>query len=198
MPPVSIEPSPFHSVFKLDLISSVGTSIMLTAILSTFVLRARPRDAAVIFLQTLNELKIPIYSIGMVLAFAYLANYSGLSATLALLFAATGPAFTFLSPILGWLGVFLTGSDTSSNALFGGLQAATGQQIHVSGPLLVAANAVGGSVGKMISPQSIAVACAAVGIVGKEGEMLKFTLKWSILLVLMVSCLLSARVYFLG
>lgn len=164
---------------------------MLTAILSTFVLRARPRDAMVIFLQTLNELKIPIYSIGMVLAFAYLANYSGLSATLALLFAATGSAFTFLSPVLGWLGVFLTGSDTSSNALFGGLQAATGQQIHVSGPLLVAANAVGGSVGKMISPQSIAVACAAVGLVGKEGEMLKFTLKWSVLLVLMVSFLIT-------
>ncbi|KXV42216.1 L-lactate permease [Gluconobacter japonicus] len=198
MPPVSLEPKPYHSIFKLDLISSVGTSIMLTAILSTFVLRARPRDAAAIFFQTLNELKIPIYSIGMVLSFAYLANYSGLSATLALLFAATSSAFTFLSPILGWLGVFLTGSDTSSNALFGGLQAATGQQINVSGPLLVAANAVGGSVGKMISPQSIAVACAAVGIVGREGEMLKFTLKWSILLVLMVSSLLIIRIYLFG
>jgi L-lactate permease len=114
------------------------------------------------------ELKRPIYSIGMVLAFAFVANYSGLSATLALLLAGTGALFPFFSPFLGWLGVFLTGSDTSSNALFCSLQATTAHQVGVSDTLLVAANTTGGVTGKMISPQSIAVACAAVGLVGKE------------------------------
>ncbi|MCP6167265.1 L-lactate permease, partial [Klebsiella pneumoniae] len=107
----------------------------------------------------------PIYSIGMVLSFAFIANYSGLSSTLALLLAGTGKAFPFFSPVLGWLGVFLTGSDTSSNALFGSLQSTTAQQINVSDTLLVAANTSGGVTGKMISPQSIAVACAATGMV---------------------------------
>ncbi|NDN50944.1 L-lactate permease, partial [Acinetobacter baumannii] len=114
------------------------------------------------FGETLNELKTPIYSIGMVLAFAFIANYSGLSATLALALSHTGHAFTFFSPFLGWLGVFLTGSDTSSNALFSALQATTAQQIGIPEVLLVAANTSGGVTGKMISPQSIAIACAAV------------------------------------
>lgn len=94
---------------------------------------------------------LPIYSIGMVLAFAFISNYSGLSSTLALALAHTGHAFTFFSPFLGWLGVFLTGSDTSSNALFAALQATAAQQIGVSDVLLVAANTTGGVTGKMIS-----------------------------------------------
>lgn len=193
MPPVTSKPTPYHAFFQFDPISSVGTSIMLAAIISTFIVKIKPAQAISIFLETLKELLIPIYTIGTVLSFAFLANYSGVSATLALLFASTGSFFVFLSPVLGWLGVFLTGSDTSSNALFGGLQAATGAQIHVSGALLVAANTVGGAVGKMISPQSIAVACAAVNIVGKEGEILQFTLKWSLLLVGIVGLLVVGQ-----
>lgn len=111
----------------------------------------------------------------MVLAFAFISNYSGLSSTLALALAHTGHAFTFFSPFLGWLGVFLTGSDTSSNALFAALQATAAQQIGVSDLLLVAANTTGGVTGKMISPQSIAIACAAVGLVGKESDLFRFT-----------------------
>ncbi|WP_029603557.1 lactate permease LctP family transporter [Kozakia baliensis] len=195
MPPVTAGPTPYHAIFKLDFVSSVGTAIMIAGITSVFVLGAKVQEAGRIFVQTLKELRIPFYSIGMVLAFAFLANYSGLSATLALLFADASSAFTFLSPILGWLGVFLTGSDTSSNALFGGLQAATGHQIGVSGPLLVAANTVGGAVGKMISPQSIAVACAAIGFVGREGDLLRFTLKWSVLLVVMVGIVVTLQAY---
>lgn len=123
----------------------------------------KPSDAISTFGSTLKELALPIYSIGMVLAFAFISNYSGLSSTLALALAHTGHAFTFFSPFLGWLGVFLTGSDTSSNALFAALQATAAQQIGVSDLLLVAANTTGGVTGKMISPQSIAIACAAVG-----------------------------------
>ncbi|MCS6036709.1 L-lactate permease [Klebsiella pneumoniae subsp. pneumoniae] len=121
----------------------------------------KPKDALTTFAGTLKDLALPIYSIGMVLAFAFISNYSGLSSTLALALAHTGHAFTFFSPFLGWLGVFLTGSDTSSNALFAALQATAAQQIGVSDILLVAANTTGGVTGKMISPQSIAIACAA-------------------------------------
>lgn len=195
--PLVDHPTPYHAVFHLDFIACVGTAILLAAITSVFVLKMKPAAAVATFVETLKELKISIYAIGMVLAFAFLANYSGLSATLALVLARSGSAFTFFAPILGWLGVFLTGSDTSSNALFGGLQAATGRQIGVAGDVLVAANTVGGAVGKMISPQSIAVASAAVGLVGKEGELLGFTLKCSIILALLSGVATTILVYVL-
>ena len=133
----------------------------------------------------------------MVLAFAFVANYSGLSSTLALVLAGTGMAFPFFSPFLGWLGVFLTGSDTSSNALFCSLQATTAHQVGVSDTLLVAANTTGGVTGKMISPQSIAVACAAVGLVGKESDLFRFTLKHSLLFAAMVGVITCVQAYWL-
>ncbi|MBS1074808.1 lactate permease LctP family transporter [Gluconobacter sp. Dm-73] len=193
--PIVPNPTPYAAIFKLDFISSVGTAILLAGVMTVLFLKMRPTDALATFRDTLRELRIPIYAIGMVLAFAFLANYSGLSTTLALVLAMTKGAFTFFAPLLGWLGVFLTGSDTSSNALFGGLQAATGRQIGVSGELLVAANTVGGAVGKMISPQSIAVASAAVGLVGREGELLHFTLKCSIILAVLVGLITTALVF---
>ena len=193
--PIVPSPTPYAAIFKLDFISSVGTAILLAGVMTVLFLKMRPTDALATFRDTLRELRIPIYAIGMVLAFAFLANYSGLSSTLALVLAMTKGAFTFFAPLLGWLGVFLTGSDTSSNALFSGLQAATGRQIGVSGELLVAANTVGGAVGKMISPQSIAVASAAVGLVGREGELLHFTLKCSIILAVLVGLITTALVF---
>lgn len=195
MAPVVPSPTPYAAIFKVDFVSSVGTAILLAGVMSVLFLKMRPKDAVATFTDTLRELKTPIYAIGMVLAFAFLANYSGLSTTLALVLAMTKGAFTFFAPLLGWLGVFLTGSDTSSNALFGGLQAATGRQIGVSGELLVAANTVGGAVGKMISPQSIAVASAAVGLVGQEGALLQFTLKCSIVLAILVGLMTTALVF---
>jgi lactate permease len=173
-------------VLKLDLLSAVGTAILLTAIISAVLLRMKPSDAITTFKETLLELRRPIASIGLVLAFAFVANYSGMSSTLALLLAGTGAAFPFFSPLLGWLGVFLTGSDTSSNALFCSLQHTTAHQIGVSDTLLVAANTTGGVTGKMISPQSIAVACAATGLVGKESELFRFTVKHSLLFAAIV------------
>ncbi len=133
----------------------------------------------------------------MVLAFAFISNYSGLSSTLALALAHTGHAFTFFSPFLGWLGVFLTGSDTSSNALFAALQATAAQQIGVSDILLVAANTTGGVTGKMISPQSIAIACAAVGLVGKESDLFRFTVKHSLIFTCMVGLITTLQAYVL-
>ena len=143
--------------------------------------------------ETYHEVKIPTLTIAIVLGFAYVCNYSGLSATLALALSETGKFFVFLSPILGWLGVFLTGSDTSANALFGNLQAITAAKIGVDPILLVSANSVGGVCGKMISPQSIAIACAAVGLVGRESELFKFTVKYSIMFVLIVCCITAIQ-----
>jgi lactate permease len=124
-------------------------------------------------------------------------NYSGMSSTLGLFLAGTGRFFPFFSPFLGWLGVFLTGSDTSANALFGNLQAVTGQQVGINHILTVAANSSGGVCGKMISPQSIAVATAATGLVGKEGDLFNFAVKHSLALVVIVGIMTFIQAYFL-
>ncbi|MCE9883482.1 L-lactate permease [Obesumbacterium proteus] len=197
MPPVVAESMPYAAVYKLDWLSATGTAIMVAAVISVIYLRMKPQAAVATFFSTMKELALPIYSIGMVLAFAFISNYSGLSATLALALAHTGDAFTFFSPFLGWLGVFLTGSDTSSNALFAALQATTAQQIGVSDVLLVAANTTGGVTGKMISPQSIAIACAAVGLVGKESDLFRFTVKHSLIFTCMVGVITTLQAYLL-
>lgn len=180
-PPIVAAASPYAAVYNFSPLAATGTAILISAILSCFVLRIKPGEAIKTFGETFFELRWPIYSIGMVLAFAYIANYSGASSTLALALAGTGAAYPFFAPVLGWLGVFLTGSDTSSNALFCGLQANTAHQLGASDVLMVAANTTGGVTGKMISPQSIAVACAAVGLIGKEADLFRFTLKHSLI-----------------
>ncbi|WP_312828808.1 L-lactate permease [Pantoea anthophila] len=195
VPPVVSSATPYPALYKLDLISATGTAILIAAIAAMIFLRMKPRAGLQTFAATLKELALPIYSIGMVLAFAFISNYSGLSATLALALAHTGHAFTFFSPFLGWLGVFLTGSDTSSNALFAALQATTAQQIGVSDILLVAANTTGGVTGKMISPQSIAIACAAVGLVGRESDLFRFTVKHSLIFTCMVGLITTLQAY---
>lgn len=195
MPPVVPEIKDYDAIYKFDWLSATGTAIFIAAIITIIYLKMKPKDAVVTFAETVNELKIPIYSIGMVLAFAFIANYSGMSATLALALAHTGQAFTFFSPFLGWLGVFLTGSDTSANALFSALQATTAQQIGVPEVLLVAANTSGGVTGKMISPQSIAIACAAVGLVGKESDLFRFTVKHSITFTVMIGIIITLQAY---
>ena len=195
--PIVSAPKALDAVFKLDLISAVGTAILLTALISAGVLRVRPSVAARTFAETIAELRRPILSIGLVLAFAFVENYSGMSSTLALLLAGTGAAFPFFSPLLGWLGVFLTGSDTSSNALFCSLQHTTAHQIGVSDTLLVAANTTGGVTGKMISPQSIAVACAATGLVGQEASLFRFTLRHSLFFAGVVGVMTLVQAYWL-
>jgi len=195
--PIVASPKPYEAVLKLDLLSAVGTAILLTALISAVLLRMKPRELVSTFGETVVELGRPILSIGLVLAFAFVANYSGMSSTLALLLAGTGAAFPFFSPFLGWLGVFLTGSDTSSNALFCSLQNTTAHQIGVSDTLLVAANTTGGVTAKMISPQSIAVACAATGLVGKESELFRFTVKHSLLFAVIIGIITVVQAYVL-
>jgi len=195
MAPIVKVATPYGAVYSFNWLAATGTAILIAAVISVLVLRMKPADAVKTFGETLVDLAKPVYSIGMVLAFAFVANYSGLSSTLALLLAGTGAAFPFFSPLLGWLGVFLTGSDTSSNALFCNLQATTAHQIGASDTLLVAANTTGGVTAKMISPQSIAVACAAVGLVGKEGDLFRFTVKHSLLLVTLVGFITLLQAY---
>jgi L-lactate transport len=197
MTPIVKVATPYAATYSFNWLSATGTAILLAAIVTIFWLRMKPRDALGAFAGTVVELMRPIYSIGMVLAFAFIANYSGLSATLALLLAGTGVAFPFFSPFLGWLGVFLTGSDTSSNALFSNLQATTAHQVGVSDTLMVAANTTGGVTAKMISPQSIAVAAAAVGLVGKESDLFRFTVKHSLLLCVIVGIVTTLQAYVL-
>lgn len=197
MPPIVKAASAYPAVYSFNWLSATGTAILIAAIVTVFMLRMKPADAVKTFGETCVELLKPIYSIGMVLAFAYIANYSGLSSTLALLLAGTGAAFSFFSPFLGWLGVFLTGSDTSSNALFCNLQATTAQQIGVHDTLLVAANTTGGVTGKMISPQSIAVATAAVGLIGHEADLFRFTVKHSVMLCAIVGVITTLQAYVL-
>ncbi|OJB11331.1 L-lactate permease [Burkholderia ubonensis] len=195
--PIVATPKALDAVLKIDLVSAVGSAILVTALISIVLLRMKPRDALVTFGETLKELARPILSIGFVLAFAFVANYSGMSSTLALLLAGTGAAFPFFSPFLGWLGVFLTGSDTSSNALFCSLQQATAHQLGLPDTLAVAANTTGGVTAKMISPQSIAVACAATGLVGKEAELFRFTVRHSLLFAVIVGLITLVQAYVL-
>ncbi|AIK40435.1 MULTISPECIES: L-lactate permease [Bacillus] len=195
--PIVNKPTPYEAVFKLDILSATGTAILIACIISIIILKMSAKQAIETFAETLQELKMPILSIGLVLGFAFIANYSGLSSTLALALAGTGGLFPFFSPFLGWLGVFLTGSDTSANALFSNLQAITAQQVGVKEVLLVAANTTGGVTGKMISPQSIAIACAAVGLAGKESDLFRFTVKHSIFFVVIVGIMTYVQAYYL-
>ncbi|VVD80939.1 Glycolate permease GlcA [Pandoraea eparura] len=195
--PIVAKSTPMDAIFKWDALSATGTAIFIAALLSMALLRMKPAAGVTSFFETVAELRKPVLAIGLVLAFAFVMNYSGMSTTLALLLAHTGSAFPFFSPVLGWLGVFLTGSDTSSNALFAGLQSTTAQQIGVSNTLLVAANTTGGVTGKMISPQSIAVACAATGLIGKEADLFRFTVWHSLMFVVLAGVITLVQAYWL-
>lgn len=197
MPPITSAPKSFDVVYTFNPISATGTAIFLTAIITLFIFRLNISTATKTMAETLFELKWAIVSIGMVLGFAFVMNYSGMSSTMALVLANTGFLFPFFSPFLGWLGVFLTGSDTSSNALFCGLQQQTAQQLGLNETLMVAANTTGGVTGKMISPQSISIACASTGIVGKESDLFRFTVKHSLILVVIMGLITMTQSYVL-
>jgi lactate permease len=197
-PPVLLKASPYPAMFNLNLISAGGTSCMFASILSAIFLRMRPVDFVRIVLSSARLLALTILTIAAVLAMAFVMNYSGATGTLGLAFAATGAAFPFFSPFLGWLGVFLTGSDTSSNALFGSLQAITAERLGFSPVLIAAANSSGGVLGKMISLQSIAVAAAATGItVSQQSQLMRFTLKHSIILAMIVGAEVVVLAYWI-
>ncbi len=172
------------------IVGQAGTAILIAALISIFILGASGETVVKSAKETFNEMFWPCVTIGLLVSFAMISKNSGMGNTMGMAFAqTTGSFYAFFSPIVGWLGVFLTGSDTSSNLLFGTLQQAAALELDKSGALqslFIAANSVGGVVGKMISPQSIAVACGAVGLVGRESELLKYTLKKSIVLVILI------------
>jgi len=141
-------------------------------------------------------MKFPAVTVASVLGLAYIMNVSGMTNSLGLVFTKTGHWFPFISPFIGWLGVFLTGSDTSSNVLFGGLQKATAESLGIDPVLFGAANTSGGVMGKMISPQSLAVATAACGMVGEEGTLFRFTFKHSIFLTSLVGLMVYMQAYY--
>jgi lactate permease len=195
--PIVAQTTAYGAVYKFDVIAATGTAILVTCILSKFLIGISWKRWALTFGLTLKKLALPLVMIVSVLGFAYIENYSGMSATLGLGLASTGTVFPLLAPLIGWIGVFLTGSDTSSNALFSNLQKVSAQQIGVDPTLLVAANSTGGVAAKMISPQSIAVATAATGLVGKEGSLFRFTIKHSLLFVAITGVITLIQAYVL-
>ena len=194
--PIVAKDTPYPAVFNLNLLSTPGTAILFAGLVSIIFMPGYGFGKGfACLLRTIKQLRWPIATIAMILGLAYIMNYSGMSSSMGLAFAATGALFPFFSPILGWLGVFLTGSDTSSNALFGSLQKTTAQQIGVDPHLTVAANSSGGVTGKMISPQSISVATAASNMVGKEGDIFRFTLPHSLAMLGFVAVLTLLQAY---
>lgn len=190
-----IDGSPLPKVFKLNYLSAAGTAILLAALVAIPLVGLTYRQGASVFAATLAQLKFPILTIAAVLGFAYIVNDSGITLTLADALASTGVLFPFFAPVLGWLGVFITGSDTSANALFSKVQYATAQSIGVDPVVTVGANVSGGVVGKMISPQSIAVAAAAGNLVGQESQLFRFTVRHSFILLLVICGITLAQAY---
>ena len=187
--PIVKQPTPIKAVFSFAPFTSTTTAILLAAILTIIIFRVNSRIVISTIRETAVELWGPILTICSVLAFAYISTYSGMSSTLGLAFANTGKVFPLFSPILGWIGVFLTGSVVNSGSLFAGLQSVTASQIGIDPSLLVAANIIGGAIAKMISPQSIAVAAAAVGLVNRDSEIFAKTIKWSVILLVLAGVL---------
>jgi len=181
--------------FDFNYLSTPGTAVVFATLISIPLIGISIRESIKIFGATLKQLMFPIITIAAVVGYAFIANYAGMSITMAGALASTGVLFPFFSPILGWLGVFLTGSDTSANALFGKLQAQTADTLGFDPLVTVSANATGGVTGKMISPQSIAVGAAAVGLVGKESDLFRFTFKHSFIMLFIVCVLTCLQVY---
>ena len=183
MPPVVAKPTLYKAVYQLNFLSAAGTACMFAALLSALLLRMPLGAFARLLWAVCRQLFLPTLTVTAVLAMAFVMNYCGATATLGLAFAASGRLFPFFSPLLGWLGVFLTGSDTSANALFGNLQVVTAGRLGFEPTLMAAANSAGGVVGKMISVQNIAVAAAATAMsVADQAKLFRFTLRHSIIM----------------
>ncbi|MFD7808050.1 L-lactate permease [Streptomyces cellulosae] len=177
------------NMFSLPLVSTGGTLVLFAGLATAAVIGVHARVAVNEWLETVRELRFALLTVTSVLALAYVMNLSGQAATIGHFVAAAGAGLAFLSPVLGWFGVAVSGSDTSANALFGALQVTAAQQSGLSPELLAAANSSGGVLGKMISPQNLTIACAAVGLAGREGDLLRKVLPWSLGLLL-VMCLI--------
>ena len=198
VPPAVAKAGPYAAKFNLNILSASGTAVFCTLVLAALALRVPAGRVAAIVVRTARDLSLATLTMALVLALAYLMNYSGATATLGLAFAASGVAFPFFSAYLGWLGTFLTGSDTSTNALFGNLQVVTANRLDLSPALMAASNSSGGVMGKMISLQNISVAAAATGMpAAEEAKLFRFTLKHSVFLAGVVGLIVLAYAYLL-
>ncbi len=196
VPPVVAKPAPYPAPYTFNSLSAPGTACLIAALVSAVLLRMPVAQFARVFRSTVKQLLLAELTIASVLALAFLMNYSGATATLGLSFAATGALFPFFSSLLGWLGVFLTGSDTASNALFGNLQVITAGTLHMNPVLMASSNSAGGVMGKMISLQSVAVAsCATAMKPEDEGRLFRFTLRHSILLASIIGLIVVFYTY---
>jgi lactate permease len=193
--PVVAKPTPEAAIFNLNWLSATGTSLLCAGILSALLLGFSFREIGSTFLGTLRRAGVSLLTIGTMMALGFSTRYGGLDATMGLAFASTGFLFPFFSPLLGWLGVALTGSDTSSNVLFGGLQQITAHQVGISPILAAAANSSGGVMGKMIDAQSIVVAVVATGQQGEEGTILRSVFWHSLALACLVGVVVLLQAY---
>ena len=195
IPPVSAVPKIEEAVYKLNWLSATGTGIFIASVISAVLMGYKLREMLAVYWDTLKLLKYSLMTIAAMLALGYATRYSGVDSTLGLAFANTGVFYPFFGTLLGWLGVALTGSDTASNVLFGGLQKTSAEQLGLSPVLMAAANSSGGVMGKMIDAQSIVVASTATKWYGHEGEILRYVFFHSIALAALVGILVSLQAY---
>jgi lactate permease len=181
--------APTSELFKLNWLTAAGTGLLISGILTSFVLRVSPMRAVRIYGRTLHQIRWALLTVCTVLGIAYVMNMSGQTITLGTWAAGAGGFFAFLSPLIGWFGTAVTGSDTSTNSLFGGLQVAAAHKSGLSPTLLAAANSSGGVLAKMISPQNLAIGAAAVGLGGREGDIFRKVIAWSVGFVLLMAVL---------
>jgi lactate permease len=194
-PPVAAKIHPEAAKFSLNLLSATGTGLLLAGLIAGLWLRLGPVELVKTYLKTLKRVRFSLLTIAAMLALGFTTRYSGSDSTMGLAFASTGFLFPFFSPLLGWLGVALTGSDTSSNVLFGNLQVVSAQQIGMSPILAAASNSAGGVMGKMIDAQSIVVASVATGQDGHEGSILRYVFWHSLALACLVGVVVLLQAY---
>ena len=195
MPPAVPAPAVEPAVFNLNWLSATGTGIFFAAILAGLLMGMRPAMVARVFVETMVSIRFTVITIAALMAIGFITRYCGMDATLGLAFARTGAFYPFFGTLIGWIGTASTGSDTSSNVLFGSLQKLTAQQLNISPYLMASANSAGGVMGKMIAPQSIVVATTATESYGTEGNILRFVFLHSLALACLVGLLVSAIVY---
>ena len=167
--------------------------MIIAGIITALILKVAPGEAARTYARTYVELKSAIITVMAVLALAYVMNLSGQTGSLGAWLAGAGGLFAILSPMLGWIGVAVTGSDTSANALFGALQVQTAGQAGLDPVLMAAANSSGGVLGKMVSPQNLAIAAAAVGMAGREGDIFRKVIGWSLVMLVLMCVIVGLQ-----
>ncbi|MGW4060165.1 L-lactate permease [Amycolatopsis sp. NPDC004747] len=185
-PPITAKNAPYAATLTVDFLFSPGTVALIAAVLAGLAMGGRPKLLLTTYRKTLHQMRWALATIFMILAIAFVMNYSGATQTLGLALATTGAVFPLFSAYIGWLGVFLTGSDASTNSLFGPMQVISAQQLNLNPILAGATNTSGGVMGKMISPQNLSIGATAIGQSGKEGSLLRQTFLWSLLLTAVV------------